>query len=81
MLASSRMTKRRARVLVAAAIWTLYVWTTRIWIIFRLSNGAGFKVVHYGLAAISIGFALAIGWIGLQGLRQSSRTNTVSSPS
>jgi hypothetical protein len=66
------MTKRRAWVLVAAAIWTLYVWATRIWIIARLSNGTGFKAVHLLLAAISIGFAIAIGWIGIRGLREQS---------
>jgi NO-binding membrane sensor protein with MHYT domain len=64
------MTKRRAWVLIAAAIWTFYVWATRIWIIARLSNGTGFKVVHYVLAAISIGFAIAVGWIGLRVLRE-----------
>ncbi|MEA2509943.1 MAG: hypothetical protein QOG21_2025 [Actinomycetota bacterium] len=67
------MTKRRSWILVAAAVWTVYVWATRIWIIARLSNGTGFKVVHYVLAAISIGFAIAIGWIGVQGLRERSR--------
>jgi hypothetical protein len=72
MLASEAMTKRRAWVLIAAAIWTLYVWGTRIWIISRLSNGTGFKVVHYVLAAISIGFAIAVGSIGIRGLKQDS---------
>jgi NO-binding membrane sensor protein with MHYT domain len=72
------MTKRRAWVLIAAAVWTFYVWATRIWIIARLSNGAGFKLVHYVLAAISIGFAVAIGWIGLRGLRE-ERSNQLSS--
>jgi hypothetical protein len=66
------MTKRRAWVLLAAAVWTFYVWTTRIWIIARLSNGTGFKVVHYVLAAISIGFAIAIGWIGVRALKERS---------
>ncbi len=66
------MTRRRAWVLVAAAIWTLYVWATRIWIIARLSNGAGFKVVHYTLAAISIAFAFSIGWIGIRWLKDAS---------
>lgn len=71
-LASLAMTKRRAWVLVAAAIWTVYVWATRIWIIARLSNGTGFKLVHYTLALISIAFAVAIGWIGIRGLQGDS---------
>lgn len=66
------MTKRQAWVLVAAAIWTFYVWATRIWIIARLSNGTSFKLVHYTLAAISIGFAIAVGWIGVRSLQERS---------
>ena len=72
------MTKRGAWILIAAALWTFYVWTTRIWIIARLSNGTGFKVVHYVLAAISVGFAIAIGWIGVRSLRE-ERSNQLSS--
>jgi hypothetical protein len=70
------MTKQRAWVLIAAAVWTLYVWGTRIWIISRLSNGTGFKVVHYVLALISIGFAIAVGVIGVRGLREGSAQDT-----
>ena len=66
------MTKRSGWVLVAAAIWTFYVWGTRIWVIARDSNGMGFKVVHYLLAAISILFAIAVGWIGVRALRERS---------
>ncbi|MEA2506290.1 MAG: hypothetical protein QOH48_908 [Actinomycetota bacterium] len=79
MLASLPMTKRRSWVLVAAAIWTVYVWATRIWIIARLSNGTAFKLVHYVLAAISIGFAVAVGWIGVRGLREAPGTESAAS--
>jgi hypothetical protein len=66
------MTRRGAWVLIAAAAWTLYVWVTRVWIITRLSGGTGFKAVHYTLAAVSIAFALAIGWIGYRWLKPRS---------
>jgi hypothetical protein len=66
------MTKRSAWVLVAAAVWTFYVWVTRVWNIARGPNGTGFKVVHYVLAIISIGFAIAVGWIGVRELRERS---------
>jgi hypothetical protein len=80
-LASGSMTKRRAWVLIAAAIWTLYVWGTRIWIISGSSNGTGFKVVHYLLALISVGFAIAIGYIGIRALKEDSvRDPALSSP-
>jgi hypothetical protein len=77
------MTKRQAWVLIAAAVWTFYVWATRIWIIARLSDGAGFKAVHYVLAVISVGFAVAIGRIGWRALREGppSPTETTSRPS
>ncbi|HEY3238648.1 MAG TPA: hypothetical protein VGL92_03705 [Acidimicrobiia bacterium] len=59
------MTKRQARILVAAAAWTLYVWISRVVILAGQDESTGFKVVHFVLAAVSIGFALAVGRIGL----------------
>ena len=58
------MTRRQSRILIAAAVWTLYVWISRIVIMSGQDNSVGFKVVHGILAAISIGFGLAIGKIG-----------------
>jgi hypothetical protein len=58
------MTRRQSRILLAAAVWTLYVWISRIVIMAGQDNSTGFKVVHGILALVSIGFALAIGRIG-----------------
>ena len=67
-----RLSRRAAWLLVAAGAWTLYVWITRIFIMAGQDESAGFKVVHGVLAVISIGFGLAVGWIGLQRLRTRS---------
>jgi hypothetical protein len=55
------MTRNQAIVLRAAALWTFYVWITRIWNIVQDSNtSAAFKAVHSILAVVSIAFAVAI---------------------
>ena len=64
------MTRRQSRILIAAAIWTLYVWISRIVIMAGQSNSVGFKVVHGLLAAVSIGFGLAVGKIGWDARRR-----------
>ena len=63
------MTERQSRILIAAAVWTLYVWISRIVIMSGQDNSVGFKVVHGILALVSIGFGLAVGKIGWQGRR------------
>jgi hypothetical protein len=63
------MTRRQANLLIAACIWTLYVWITRIVIISGQDESAGFKVVHGVLAAVSIAFGLAIGRMGWRARR------------
>jgi hypothetical protein len=63
------LSRRAAWVLIAACAWTLYVWVTRIFIMAGQDESASFKVVHGILAAISIAFGLAAGWIGLRRLR------------
>ena len=55
------MTRRDAWIIRAAAIWTVYVWVTRLWNIWRdSSRGFGFKAVHTVLAVVSVAFAVAI---------------------
>ena len=66
------MTRRQAYLLIAACIWTLYVWITRIVIISGQDESAGFKIVHGVLAAVSIAFGLAIGRLGWRALRSST---------
>jgi hypothetical protein len=63
------MSRRQAYLLIAACVWTLYVWISRIVIISGQDQSTGFKVVHGVLAAISIAFGLAIGRIGWRALR------------
>ena len=62
-----RTTRGRAAVLLAASAWTLWVWVTRMWnIASDPAHGLGFKLVHSALAAVSVGFAVAVGLIGLR---------------
>jgi hypothetical protein len=56
--------RRQSRILIAAAVWTLYVWISRIVIMAGQDDSVGFKVVHGILAAVSIAFGLAVGKIG-----------------
>lgn len=63
------LTRRQARILLAAAAWTLYVWISRLVIMAGQDESTGFKVVHGLLAFVSIGFALAIGKLGLSARR------------
>lgn len=62
--------KRWGWVLIASAVWTLYVWITRIFIIADQNQTRGFKIVHFVLAGISIAFAIAVGTIGVRLVRK-----------
>ena len=54
------MTRRQSVVLRAFAVWTVWVWGTRIWnIVGDDEHGTAFKVVHAVLALVSIAFAVA----------------------
>ena len=66
------MTRRQANLLIAACVWTLYVWISRIVIISGQDQSTGFKVVHGVLAVISIAFGLAVGWLGWRARRSST---------
>jgi hypothetical protein len=64
------MTRKQANLLIAACVWTVYVWISFIVIQSRQHDtSAGFKVVHGILAAISIAFGLAIGRMGWRARR------------
>jgi hypothetical protein len=52
--------RRDALILRAAAVWTVWIWGTRIWNIWGDDHGVGFKVVHTVLALVSVAFAVAI---------------------
>ena len=54
------MNRRDAVILRAFSFWTLYVWITRIWNIWRDdARDTAFKAVHTVLAAVSVGLAVA----------------------
>lgn len=54
------LTRRQALLLRAFSGWTIYVWTTRIWNIWRdEARDLPFKAVHSVLAVISVSFAVA----------------------
>jgi hypothetical protein len=67
-------TRTRAYILLAAAAWTIWVWTTRIWNILRdQQHSFGFKLVHGLLAVVSVGFGVAIAVIGWRRHRVAGR--------
>lgn len=49
---------RSAIFLRAFAVWTIFVWVTRIKNVFDQGRGAGFVIVHVVLALVSIAFAV-----------------------
>ena len=55
------MTRRQAWLIKAWAIWTLYVWGTRLWNIWQDDHAFSFKAVHSVLALVSVVFAV-LGW-------------------
>lgn len=61
-----KSTRLRANVLLAAAVWTIYIWVVRIWnIVQDPGHPFGFKAVHSLLALVSVAFGVAllvIGW-------------------
>ena len=64
------MSRRAAWVLIALFVWTVYVWATRMWNMAGEDRSVGFLVVHGVIAAISVGFGAAAGWIGFRRLRR-----------
>lgn len=53
------LSTRGAWLIRAFALWTIYVWVTRLWNIWRDEHDVAFKVVHSLLAAVSVAFAVA----------------------
>jgi hypothetical protein len=76
------MTARQSRILLGASAWTLYVWVSRVVILAGQDESGAFKVVHFVLAAVSIAFGLAVGWVGLTARRPGrNEKKTPSAPS
>ena len=66
-----RRTRTRSALLLAAAAWTIWVWTTRIWnILDDPAHDAAFKAVHSLLALVSIAFGIALAVVGLRMRRE-----------
>ncbi len=70
---SDSLLRRVAWVMLLAAAWTAFVWINRILILLRDDRSLGFLVVHYVIAAISLGFAAALAWYGWR-LRRRARS-------
>ena len=71
------MSRSSALVLRAFAVWTVYVWVTRIWnILGDESTSTAFKAVHSVLAVISIAFAVAALFV-VRKERRRARVGTV----
>ncbi len=55
-----QLTRNQALLLRAFSGWTIYVWVTRIWNIWRDdARDLPFKAVHSVLAVVSVAFAVA----------------------
>lgn len=66
------MSRLEALVLRAAAVWTIFIWATRIKNILEdPTHSTSFKAVHSALAAVSIVFALAILYVASRNRRRS----------
>ena len=58
------MTRRESILLRAFALWTIWVWGTRIWnILGDDTRSTGFKVVHVVLAVVWVVVSIACWWI------------------
>jgi hypothetical protein len=66
-----RVTRRQSFLFYAFSLWTVWVWGTRIWNIWKDHghNGA-FKAVHTVLAVVSVAFAVAA-WVTVRRIRRS----------
>ena len=66
-----RRSRTRSTLLLAAAAWTIWVWSTRIWNILNdPAHDAAFKTVHSLLALVSVAFGIALGLVGLRMRRE-----------
>lgn len=73
----NRELRRLSWLLLAAGAWTLYVWGTRVWLLFRQDEGLSFLLVHLLIAAVSLAFGAALLWWGWR-LRGRERSDMIS---
>ena len=60
------MTKGQANFLRAFAVWTVFVWGTRIKNVFDGNRSWQFIAVHVALAVVSVVFAIGTWWVVTQ---------------
>jgi len=74
------MSRRDAIILRTAAVWTVFIWVTRIRnIIGDDTRSTGFKVIHSVLALVSVAFAIAI--LGVAARNRRRARDTTATPS
>ena len=74
------MSRRDAIILRTAAVWTVFIWVTRIRnIIGDDTRSTGFKVIHSVLALVSVAFAIAI--LGVASRNRRRARDTTATPS
>ena len=71
------MSRRAAGVVIAAAVWTVFIWGFRLWNMLGEGHSLGFVVVHGMIAAISVAFAGALFAIGWRSRRVEERARPV----
>jgi hypothetical protein len=65
------MTRTDALILRTAAVWTVFIWVTRIRnILGDDARSTGFKAVHSVLAIVSVAFAVAIWGVAGRGRKR-----------
>ena len=65
------MSRTDALILRTAALWTVFVWATRIKnIVGDDTRSTGFKAVHIVLAIVSVAFAVAIWGVASRGRKR-----------
>jgi hypothetical protein len=73
------VSRRDGLIVRAAAVWTVWVWGTRIWNIVRdEERDFAFKAVHMVLAVVSVAFAVAI-WRVASRARRADRAQAANS--
>jgi len=74
------MTRTDAIILRTAAVWTVFIWVTRIRnILGDESRSTGFKVIHSVLALVSVAFAIAILGVASRNRRRARATSATPS--